>query len=148
MLWSDWKGKLSLEDTHTNGNETFILEDPQQDCRDFQIEFLPNTIHFMFKRKFDSCDENDYTLEVSVLKYSAISTISDESGTRNWVFGYLGISREMGSTRLFLICCTKIWGEMKKSLCSTCLFNPFLDGTSKTRNPSFRVSDPSLVTLN
>ena len=65
ILWSDWKGKLSLEDTHTNdNNETFILEDTQQDCRDFQIEFLPNTIHFMFKRKFDSCDENDYVLEV------------------------------------------------------------------------------------
>ena len=66
VLWSDWKGKLLLEDTHTNGNETFLLEDPQQDCRDFQIEFLPNTIHFMFKRKFDSCDENDYVLEVKL----------------------------------------------------------------------------------
>ena len=39
-------------------------KDEHQDCFDFKIDVLSYGFHFMFKRKLDTCDNDDYMIEV------------------------------------------------------------------------------------
>lgn len=40
--------------------------DDQQDCLNFKIKRLKELTKFTFQRPFDTCDENDYIIEVSI----------------------------------------------------------------------------------
>ena len=48
--WSGEDGKLNLDD--------------QQDCENFEWKKRGNVTKFTFTRKFDTCDEHDYVIEV------------------------------------------------------------------------------------
>ena len=54
-----------LQDSHTDENDTLISIDAKQDCLDFQEKLLPNGVLYTYKRAFDTCDEDDYVIEVS-----------------------------------------------------------------------------------
>ena len=72
ILWTDWKGQVSLEDTFTNHSIVFV--DDHNDCRDFEARKIPNGLAFTFKRLFDTCDDQDYLIE-------------DGTVHLNWVYG-------------------------------------------------------------
>ena len=42
-----------------------ISIDAKQDCLDFQEKLMPNGVLYTYKRAFDTCDEDDYVIEVS-----------------------------------------------------------------------------------
>lgn len=50
--WSDDQGVLQL--------------DNRQDCNNFKIKHMRKLTTFTFQREFDTCDENDYVIEVAV----------------------------------------------------------------------------------
>lgn len=41
-----------------------IFVDTQQDCQEFDISYQKNRAKFTFIRKFDTCDDDDYIIEV------------------------------------------------------------------------------------
>ena len=41
-----------------------ISIDAKQDCLDFQQKLMPNGVLYTYKRAFDTCDEDDYVIEV------------------------------------------------------------------------------------
>ena len=54
-----------FQDSHTDENDTLISIDAKQDCLDFQEKLMPNGVLYTYKRTFDTCDEDDYVIEVS-----------------------------------------------------------------------------------
>ena len=54
-----------FQDSHTDENDTLISIDAKQDCLDFQEKLMPNGVLYTYKRAFDTCDEDDYVIEVS-----------------------------------------------------------------------------------
>jgi len=58
--WADVDGKLHL--------------DTQQDCDSFAWRRRGNITKFTFSRKFDTCDEHDYIIEVSMIYVSIYVT--------------------------------------------------------------------------
>ena len=55
-----------FQDSHTDENDTLISIDTKQDCLDFQEKLMPNGVLYTYKRAFDTCDEDDYVIEVSL----------------------------------------------------------------------------------
>ena len=53
-----------FQDSHTDENDTLISIDAKQDCLDFQEKLMPNGVLYTYKRAFDTCDEDDYVIEV------------------------------------------------------------------------------------
>ena len=54
-----------FKDAHTGPNDTLLLTDEQQDCQNFQMEEVSgHGLVFAFSRVFETCDRNDYTIEV------------------------------------------------------------------------------------
>ena len=45
-----------------------ISIDAKQDCLDFQAKLLPEGVLYTYKRSFDTCDEDDYVIEVNFSK--------------------------------------------------------------------------------
>lgn len=43
--------------------------DKQQDCEDFDISFHGGYAKFTYARKFDTCDKEDYIIEVKCRNY-------------------------------------------------------------------------------
>lgn len=62
LLWNDLKGKIHFQDVWTC-KKGIVYVDKQQDCYKFRIKSLKNVIKFTFKRKFDTCDYEDYVIE-------------------------------------------------------------------------------------
>ena len=58
---------LLFQDAHTNETDTWISIDAKQDCLDFQSKLMPNGVLYTYKRAFDSCDEDDYVIQVPLL---------------------------------------------------------------------------------
>lgn len=65
VMWTDWRGRLFLQDTHTNENETLLNLDARQDCNNFRAQPFAEGIVFTYTRAFDTChqDNDDYTIE-------------------------------------------------------------------------------------
>lgn len=53
-----------LQDTHADGRGVLQL-DKSQDCSDFKYSEKNDVMKYTFRRKFDTCDRNDYIIEVS-----------------------------------------------------------------------------------
>ncbi|GJQ73025.1 putative oxidoreductase [Trypoxylus dichotomus] len=65
VLWYNWKSDIHFQDVHADDAGVLLL-DEQQDCLNFKIRRDRQTTKFTYQRKFDTCDENDYIVEVSL----------------------------------------------------------------------------------
>ena len=63
ILWTDWKNKIHFQDAWTS-EEGRISVDASQDCTNFQFFKTKEGIKFGFRRKFITCDADDYEIEV------------------------------------------------------------------------------------
>ena len=57
-------GQLRLTDVHVQNGTSVIIPDEHQDCLDFKYLFKNRTLKWTFRRKFVTCDIQDYALEV------------------------------------------------------------------------------------
>ena len=64
VLWQDWRGRSALQDTWA-ASDGRLQVDESQDCDGFRHTASGNVTKFAFRRKFDTCDPNDYVIEVS-----------------------------------------------------------------------------------
>nr|CAH7713215.1 unnamed protein product [Callosobruchus chinensis] len=62
ILWADVDGIESFDDAYADKRGVIHL-DRQQDCRKFKIKSSRNIVKFTYRRKFDTCDDNDYVIE-------------------------------------------------------------------------------------
>ncbi|XP_066588301.1 dopamine beta-hydroxylase-like [Prorops nasuta] len=62
VIWIDWHRQTRLEDAWADKDGELNL-DTQQDCENFAWRRRGNVTKFTFTRKFDTCDEHDYTIE-------------------------------------------------------------------------------------
>lgn len=67
VLWQDWRGRAALQDTWAAADGRLRV-DESQDCEDFRHTRSGNVTKFAFRRKFDTCDSNDYLIEVSLCR--------------------------------------------------------------------------------
>jgi len=66
VLWDDGRGAKVLTDAHVVANGERLAEDAQQDCKNFALQSIGQhgRVTFEFSRKFDTCDDEDYIIEV------------------------------------------------------------------------------------
>ncbi|XP_064458103.1 dopamine beta-hydroxylase-like isoform X2 [Ornithodoros turicata] len=62
VLWADKRGKPHLEDTWTDDGG-FLSVDEHNDCTLGSLRRRGSVIRFLFTRKFDTCDPQDYVIE-------------------------------------------------------------------------------------
>ena len=57
-------GLPPLQDTWTDADGRLVV-DAQQDCQSFSFVQRDDVVKFAFTRRFDTCDPQDYVIEVS-----------------------------------------------------------------------------------
>ncbi|CAH1968308.1 unnamed protein product [Acanthoscelides obtectus] len=62
VLWENVNGIVSFDDAYADNRGVLHL-DKQQDCRKFKIKTSSNFVKYTYRRKFDTCDNNDYVVE-------------------------------------------------------------------------------------
>ncbi|KAF5288049.1 hypothetical protein FQR65_LT12099 [Abscondita terminalis] len=62
VLWNDWKGHLRFQDAYAD-DEGVLKVDALQNCLGFRWKRRGNLTKFTYRRKFDTCDANDYIIE-------------------------------------------------------------------------------------
>ena len=128
----------SLKDTIVGNSEKILVSVFKVKCLK-KITFVPNDlIQREIKKKFRTCAGSHV---LSAGKWSELNfqqlgqTRIPEKSPWNFLLYDLAVHRS--TLKNHQICQKKINAKNEENPCSTCLLNPFLHGTSKTRNPGF-----------
>ncbi|KAG1652656.1 Dopamine beta-hydroxylase [Nymphon striatum] len=70
IYWTDQTGKTHFQDVYTD-SDSFVATDEENNCillnsRITKRHLGTKELHILYSRKFDTCDENDYIIEVKV----------------------------------------------------------------------------------
>lgn len=88
-LWYDWKNKLHFQDSHATENGVLHI-DSKQDCKEFRIAQRGNVTKFTFSREFDTCDNDDYVIEVRKLHFESLRHLVNALG---WYYAHCVVQR-------------------------------------------------------
>ncbi|KAG1652659.1 Dopamine beta-hydroxylase [Nymphon striatum] len=75
IYWTDQTGKTHFQDVYTD-SDSFVATDEENNCillnsRITKRHLGTKELHILYSRKFDTCDENDYIIEVVVTHFTA-----------------------------------------------------------------------------